>query len=197
MGWMVLSPDIASSLVKAACVLHNFLAKPNDPLVQSMEAKLNAELENERHERKEQKFAKKHEDDAGLIPILPLPGYHTGQEARQTCNLFATYFHSAEGYIPWQDKSTCVTDLPDQWVTKCNCTAKDGIQTRYCKNFQNLFLFCTWNLCHALSGKIHILENGMLWVISPDPSIWKVGGGHFVAYPIKKMQHHLHAHLEH
>ncbi len=114
MGCIVLSPDVASLLVKSACMLHNFLAKPNNPLVQAMEAKLNAELETECKERRDCNFAKKNQDDARLLPIPPLPGYHTGQNARQTRNLFATYFRSAEGYIPWQDKSMHVTDIPDQ-----------------------------------------------------------------------------------
>ncbi len=42
---MVLSPNVATSVVKAACVLHNFLVKVNDPLMQYIEAKLNADLE--------------------------------------------------------------------------------------------------------------------------------------------------------
>ncbi len=49
---MVLSPEVATTVVKAVCALHNFLAKPNDPLVQSYKAKLNADLDKECEERK-------------------------------------------------------------------------------------------------------------------------------------------------
>ena len=110
---MVLSPDMASVLVKAACMLHNFLVKPNDPLVQAMEVKLNAELEQDRQDCHEWNYRKLSEDDVGLQPVAPLPGYHTSKEAHQSRNLFATYFQSKEGYIPWQDKYSCITDLLD------------------------------------------------------------------------------------
>ncbi len=56
---------------------------------------------------------KKNPKDTGLLPLPLLPGYHTSFEACQTRNLFAMYFHSKEGYIPWQDKCAHVTDLQD------------------------------------------------------------------------------------
>ncbi len=108
-----LCPDVATTLVKAACVLHNFLMRPNDPLVQATEAKLNADLENDREEHCIWNYRKRTKDDAGLVLTPPLPGYHTGSDAQQTRNLFATYFYSPAGYIPLQDKCTCVTDLQD------------------------------------------------------------------------------------
>ncbi len=110
---MTLSPDVATTLVKAACVLHNYLMRPNDPLVQATEAKLNADLENDREEYCIWNYRKRSKDDAGLVPIPPLPRYHTGSDAWQTRNLFATYFHSPARYIPWQDKCACVTALQD------------------------------------------------------------------------------------
>ena len=50
--WEEFSPDDASTLVKVACVLHNFLAKPNDKLLLAIEAKLHAELEEDCEEGK-------------------------------------------------------------------------------------------------------------------------------------------------
>ncbi len=45
---MVLSPDVATVLVKAACVLHNYLMRDSDPLVQAMETKIMLQLEEEK-----------------------------------------------------------------------------------------------------------------------------------------------------
>ncbi len=139
---LLLSPDVATTCVKAASVLHNFLIKTNDPLIQAMEAKLTTELEKDREEMKEWNYKKWSADDVavGLFDILPHPGYHTVKEARQVCNLFATYFRSPGGYIPWQDKCTRVTDLTD-WVKQfdmCIMFMECNGQIDKC-NFSSLF----------------------------------------------------------
>ena len=56
---------------------------------------------------------KKNAEDAGLVPLPLLPGYHTSFEARRTRNLFTTYFRSLAGYILWQDKSARTKDMKD------------------------------------------------------------------------------------
>ncbi len=67
---MTLSPEMASILVRAACVLHNFLMRESDPLVQAVEARLTAQLDKEREERAEWNYRKK----IMMMPDLsPLP----------------------------------------------------------------------------------------------------------------------------
>ena len=103
---IILSPEAATVAVKAACILHNYLMRDNDPLVQAVESKLMAKLELEHEEHAAQNFQKKNAEDAGLVPLPPLPGYHTSFEARQIHNLFTTYFRSLAGYILWQELKT-------------------------------------------------------------------------------------------
>ncbi len=40
-------------------------------------------------------------------------GYHAGMEARGVRNIFAAYFSSNEGHVPWQDEYVWVQDLDD------------------------------------------------------------------------------------
>ena len=177
MQCMILSPDMASVIVKAACVLHNYLAKGNDPIVQDMEAKLFAELERDREEWREWNYRKHNEHDAsvnmGLHPVPPLPGYHSGREARQVQNLVATYFRSPDGYTPWQDKCAYVTDLPNWRISeKHKCTGKERhsidqltfdiyyvhLRQKFVRNFND--------------GHVYISSNDKFLVTSPDPSTW-------------------------
>ncbi len=98
---MTLSPNIAMTVVKASCVLHNFLVKDNNPFVQAA------------IQRQNMKLKLVHARETGLLPFPNLPGYHTSTEARQVCNIFTTYFRSKEGFVPWQDKCAHISDLKD------------------------------------------------------------------------------------
>ena len=96
----MLSPAMATMCVQAACVLHNFLLKDTDPFVQEIKAKA-------QHALKEACA----QNISGLSGIPGMCGYHSGMEARAVHNIFATYFTSREGHIPWQDEYARVEDL--------------------------------------------------------------------------------------
>ncbi len=97
---MTLSPSVATTVIKAACTLHNLLMKDTDPFVQLQISKMNANLQ----------IARRRE--CGLQP-MNRTGYHTGKEACKVRHLFACYFCSKEGFILWQDKCAHVSDLQD------------------------------------------------------------------------------------
>ncbi len=99
---MMLSPPMASLCIQAACVLHNYLLKDLDPFVQEVEAKL-------------QKYLKDTCDlnISGLAGVPQMCGFHAGMEARAVRNIFASYFTSREGHVPWQDYFAYVDDLED------------------------------------------------------------------------------------
>ena len=53
------------------------------------------------------------QNEKGLHSMRTLPGYHTGMDAMHIHNMFAAYFCSQEGHIPWQDEYAMVTDLEE------------------------------------------------------------------------------------
>ncbi len=106
---------MATTYVQAACVLHNFLLQDadRDPFVQYMEVKSQTAL--------------KEAWDlnvSGLQGVPRIHGYHSGMEPHAVRNIFAMYFTSKEGHIPWKDEYACVQDLlhdetaPMQWQQK-------------------------------------------------------------------------------
>ncbi len=48
---------------------------------------------------------------SGLRNVLQLRGFHTSTDAHGVHNIFAAYFSSKEGHVPWQDKYAHVDDL--------------------------------------------------------------------------------------
>ncbi len=40
--------------------------------------------------------------------------YHSGMEARAVRNIFASYFTSKEGHVPWQDEYAHADDLDNE-----------------------------------------------------------------------------------
>ena len=96
----MLSPQVATICVQAAAVLHNFLMKDSDPFVQHIEAKLEKSLQEARDL-----------NVSGIKGILRMRGYNSGMEAQAVQNIFASYFSSKEGHIPWQDEYVRVEDL--------------------------------------------------------------------------------------
>ncbi len=90
---MILSPGTAIKVIKAACVLHNFLTTDSDPFVLDAERKMQAALQEARSL-----------NISGLQNVPRLHGFHSGIDACGVWNIFATYFSSKEGPAPWQDK---------------------------------------------------------------------------------------------
>lgn len=100
---MMLSPEMATKCVQVAAILHNFLFKDSDPFVQEMEGK----VENALKETRDLNVS-------GLRGVPRMRGYYSGIEARAVRNIFASYFSSREGHVPWQDHYACVEDLIDK-----------------------------------------------------------------------------------
>ena len=100
---MILSPTTATKVIKAVCVLHNFLIRGNYPFVLDAECKLQTAL----HEARTLNIS-------GLHNVPRLRGFHTSTDACGVWNIFAAYFSSREGHVPWQDKYTHVDDLVDE-----------------------------------------------------------------------------------
>ena len=84
-----LSIDNADKIIKAACVLHNFLTE--DKEVDRMYAEADPTRE--------------YLDDDG-VAVLYLPrlnGYRTSDEAKGVREIFTSYFNSPQGRVSWQD----------------------------------------------------------------------------------------------
>ncbi len=111
-------------------------------------------LHKEQEERAEWNYKKKSTDDAGLVPLPPLPRYHTGLEAQQAQNLFAVYFWSKEGYIPWQDKFARDTDLNDWEVQRFDASKLQKNVIPFCFQFCLKFAIDWPCNLHVLIGDV-------------------------------------------
>ena len=84
-----LSIDNADKIIKAACVLHNFLTE--DKEVDRMYAESDPTREYL-------------DDDRVAVLYLPhLNGYRTSDEAKGVREIFTSYFNSPQGRVSWQD----------------------------------------------------------------------------------------------
>ncbi len=94
---MYCSLDTAESMVKAVCVLHNYLLK-QDNLAQDVQHDLYA-------------LGKKPHYTGNFKAFAPVQGYHSSQNVRQVCDIFAKYFMSSLGEVPWQYRCAHVAVL--------------------------------------------------------------------------------------
>ena len=85
---MYSTEDTAEAVIKAACVLHNYLLK-EDRLAQKVQDDMF-------------KLGKKPHLGGVMRPLGPLHGYHTSMDARGVCDIFAKYFMATIGEVPWQ-----------------------------------------------------------------------------------------------
>ena len=83
-------PDNVDKLVKATCVLHNFLTEPKRDLP-GIIAELNPDAMPYLTER------------GALLDVPNLHGYHSPVLARQIREIYKTYFNRPEGAVPWQN----------------------------------------------------------------------------------------------
>ena len=85
---IALAPKNVDKVIKAACVLHNWLCEKRD--VPAMYANLNPEGE-------------PYLPPNGPVTPLPrLPGYHSSKTAMQFRDVYKDYFNSVHGSVPWQ-----------------------------------------------------------------------------------------------
>ena len=84
-----LDPKNVTEVIKACCVLHNFLR--------------------ETPEYRDRGTLRVNDDGTVVIPqggpmvnVAYLSGYHSAKDALQTRELFKNYFNSPEGSVPWQ-----------------------------------------------------------------------------------------------
>ena len=85
---IALAPKNMDKVVKASCVLHNWLCEKRD--VPAMYATLNPEGE---------PYLPPH----GPVEPLPrLPGYHSSKTALRFRDVYKNYFSSVHGAVPWQ-----------------------------------------------------------------------------------------------
>ena len=85
------------SVVKATCVLHNFLTEPRKDIAALM-ARLNPDGNAYLG------------PNAGIQPIPYLRGYHSSNEAQRVRNIYKDYFVGPHGSIPWHGRQALVTN---------------------------------------------------------------------------------------
>ncbi len=91
-------PDLATGMIKAACVLHNFFQDMGDPICRSTVEEILAEP-------RQIAFT-------GLLQPMQLPrGFHTSTNSREVKDIFKEYFSAREGALHWQNTSAAVDDL--------------------------------------------------------------------------------------
>ena len=87
---MQYSVETVVKIVKATCVLHNFLRDRNLD-VANIYTRLNPE-------RLEYLSA-----NGTVVNLQHLPGYRSTEEAQRICRVFTTYFNGVAGRLTWQD----------------------------------------------------------------------------------------------
>ena len=83
-----LIPDNVDKIVKACCVLHNFLQGDQD--IHTLNQQLNPD---------NQPFL---QNDGAILALDRLNGYHSAHISRQIRDLYKNYFMSPQGQVPWQ-----------------------------------------------------------------------------------------------
>ena len=85
---IALAPQNVDKVVKAACVLHNWLCETRD--VPALYATLNPDGEPYLPA------------DGPVLPLPRLPGYHSAKKALKFRDVYKEYFNSPHGAVPWQ-----------------------------------------------------------------------------------------------
>ena len=85
---IALAPQNVDKVVKAACVLHNWLCETRD--VPALYATLNPDGEPYLP------------PDGPVLPLPRLPGYHSSKKALKFRDVYKEYFNSPHGAVPWQ-----------------------------------------------------------------------------------------------
>ena len=85
---MQYSVETVVKIIKATCVLHNFLCDRNLD-VANIYTRLNSE-------RLEYLSA-----NGTVVNLQHLPGYRSTEEAQRICHVFITYFNGVAGRLTW------------------------------------------------------------------------------------------------
>ena len=86
-----LMPQNADKVVKACCILHNYLTEEQD--YPTMCNRLNPDQDPFLHE------------DGAILDLDNLNGYRSAATARALRNIFRDYFARPEGAVTWQDRA--------------------------------------------------------------------------------------------
>ena len=84
-------PQNADKVVKACCILHNYLTEEQD--YHTMCNRLNPDQDPFLHE------------DGTILDLDNLNGYRSAAAARALRNIFRDYFARPEGAVTWQDRA--------------------------------------------------------------------------------------------
>ena len=95
---LILSPEMAIKVVKAACILHNCLTQEGDSFTSRIEQDV---------------LQREFINNSRLQP-MGNQGYHVGMEAKDVRNLFKSFFCSPQGAVHWQDRCAFVEDMEDE-----------------------------------------------------------------------------------
>ncbi len=110
---LILHPENAADVVRAACLLHNILTTLTDHFTTATEENI-------------QRF---NEDKSlQLEPLGEFTGYRTSFDASQIRMIFTRYLVSPEGSVPWQDKYAFVTNVrDDMWMPNQEPVSHDSV----------------------------------------------------------------------
>ena len=92
-----ISENTCISVVKATCILHNYLTEERNDVAAVM-ARLNPDGNAYLG------------PNAGIQPIPYLRGYHSSKEAQRVRNIYTNYFVGPHGSIPWQQHQATLTN---------------------------------------------------------------------------------------
>ena len=92
-----ISENTCISVVKATCILHNYLTEERNDVAAVM-ARLNPDGNAYLG------------PNAGIQPIPYLRGYHSSKEAQHVRNIYTNYFVGPHGSIPWQQDQATLTN---------------------------------------------------------------------------------------
>ena len=100
-GRIFLSPEKVDSVIKACCVLHNFLTKEGDPLLQRVRL---AVAQNEFNV-----------EESAMVEIDPIRGIRASARAHNLRTYMKHYFCSTAGAVPWQNERAHVKDYESKY----------------------------------------------------------------------------------
>ena len=88
---MQLLPENVDPVIKACCVLHNYLTEAKD--LPAINQRLNPDGITYLRE------------DGTILDVQKLHGYHTAARAKAICDIYTGYFNLPQGALHWQARA--------------------------------------------------------------------------------------------